>query len=526
MPRISRLAWPFPEIVHDLPWTVLNSTRGVAYCNTTEATLAVPLIPDRTHRFVRAHELTHAVISPNPPPPYPKNITVLVVALEELRVNNTVSTLLNIPGPDVNSEFAIKDVHTLCKGTDTDAVCALMASRFRPYDYNRILDKTTPEQESLADAAFNRMWPEPDILPPFQNVIDTAKWLANILAKTQDGLEESEDPLDVFDNPARALKAPKSLAEAIADSSDPEDSTIPESTPTPTTPKSSERLSKSELRDMILSPHEPTSTLESILESISEPAQERTFRAPTKIENILQKPEPPSPHIWGDMKILRPALTRPSVEALEGVRKRRSTAEGDIPTAMHRLCTDKAIFQVYRKGRSFTCLIDVSGSMDLTYDDLQSFLDVAPLSTVAIYSGGDTRDRLTVIASRGMKVSPMRFREISITQGGLNRIDGPALRWLTHQPGPRMWICDGHVTVAKGRDREQSSTSGSLECLQLCADFAIVQATDLNDALKLTQDSLYKKRLGHYNISHTFITPLFEALGFKRISECKGAPPP
>jgi hypothetical protein len=88
-------------------------------------------------------------------------------------------------------------------------------------------------------------------------------------------------------------------------------------------------------------------------------------------------------------------------------------------------------------------LIDASGSMGWSPDDLMKCLEAAPAATIALYSGSGNRGVLRVVAKDGRMIAP----DLVVPPcGGGNIVDGPALEWLASQAEPRIWISDGSVT--------------------------------------------------------------------------------
>lgn len=128
--------------------------------------------------------------------------------------------------------------------------------------------------------------------------------------------------------------------------------------------------------------------------------------------------------------------------------------EGTVPSAMYRLTLDNRVFARKRKEKGGTVLIDASGSMDFSTDDLAAVIAAAPGATIAAYAGSRDRGRLIIVAANG-KMATADAIEVGLTAPGDgermhgNVVDGPALRWLAKQPGPRIWVSDGIVT---GRD--------------------------------------------------------------------------
>lgn len=149
---------------------------------------------------------------------------------------------------------------------------------------------------------------------------------------------------------------------------------------------------------------------------------------------------------WGRMKITepkRPLRLPPRIRAP----KRRASPEGSFPRNWHRLPVDGAVFaRRHKRPAGGSVLIDQSGSMSFTPDDVLAILEAAPAAIVATYCGTDYSGELRIIARDGRRVEDA---DIWI-EGGNNTVDGPALEWLAHQDGPRFWVSDGEATAPTG----------------------------------------------------------------------------
>ncbi len=146
----------------------------------------------------------------------------------------------------------------------------------------------------------------------------------------------------------------------------------------------------------------------------------------------------------GQMHVVRAplgvSLHRSGGQAGRGAGSRR---EGSVVRHVHRWSSDRAIFRGTRRGGAATLLVDTSGSMSLTAEDVDRLLLATPRgATVAIYSGRDSVGELRIVAS-GTRRAAARFLEAF---GPGNIVDAPALEWLARRPGPRLWISDGRVT--------------------------------------------------------------------------------
>jgi hypothetical protein len=152
---------------------------------------------------------------------------------------------------------------------------------------------------------------------------------------------------------------------------------------------------------------------------------------------------------WGELEpVARATLSAPK-RSKRGHQK-LWREDGVIPVATYRLTIDNKIFTRKRKLVGGTVLVDASGSMSFTDDDLAELISVAPGARVAVYAGKRTSGRLVIVADKGRMATSdaiakaMRNADGEIMYG--NVVDGPALRWLARQPGPRTWVSDGIVT--------------------------------------------------------------------------------
>lgn len=129
--------------------------------------------------------------------------------------------------------------------------------------------------------------------------------------------------------------------------------------------------------------------------------------------------------------------------------------EGVMPVAMHRLPVDGRVFSRRRKDRGGTVLIDASGSMSFSSQDLADVIATAPGATIGVYAGDRTMGRLVIVAANGRMADRDEIdKALSVGADGElrgapmhgNVVDGPALRWLARQASPRIWYSDGGVT--------------------------------------------------------------------------------
>lgn len=143
---------------------------------------------------------------------------------------------------------------------------------------------------------------------------------------------------------------------------------------------------------------------------------------------------------WGRMTIDEPNRPLPSTS-------RRSCHQArDYGTYLrnpHRMPVDGRVFSTKKTARAVSLLIDASGSMSLSDQNLVTILRAVPAAVVACYSGDRDKGVLRVLAKDGRRVTGDLVTRPS---GCCNVIDGPALDWLAAQPAPRFWLSDGGVT--------------------------------------------------------------------------------
>jgi hypothetical protein len=156
----------------------------------------------------------------------------------------------------------------------------------------------------------------------------------------------------------------------------------------------------------------------------------------------------PDGQYFGNMHIERPVLNARGMQS----RSLRPTDEGSIFRAPWRVTTDNRVFRRSSVARSASVLVDTSGSMSLSSDDVRAIVKQAPASIVAAYSAnpGTNNGPLRILAQGGRITTDDR----AYVMPGGNIIDVPALKWLSKQPRPRYWVCDGDVTgLGDTRDR-------------------------------------------------------------------------
>lgn len=133
-------------------------------------------------------------------------------------------------------------------------------------------------------------------------------------------------------------------------------------------------------------------------------------------------------------------------------RKRVATNMGRNPRRMHRLITDpeKRIFDKYVKASGGVILIDCSGSMSLSKEDVRELMVAAPGCTVLAYSAHwrGTEPNCYILGEKGKICNELP------KMGGGNGNDMPAIQYAVKQrqnaKAPVVWVTDGMVYRPRG----------------------------------------------------------------------------
>lgn len=157
---------------------------------------------------------------------------------------------------------------------------------------------------------------------------------------------------------------------------------------------------------------------------------------------------------WGKLIWGKAPLTAVSKGRLG--KRRVAMPYGRNPRRIGRLYTDpqRRVFDHERKAKGGIVLIDGSGSMSLTRENVLDILKVAPGATVAIYSdmdeGAGKEPNIHVIAKDGKCVKENDMPAFGCGNG----VDLPALEWAVEQrktkKTPIVWVTDGGVCVPDG----------------------------------------------------------------------------
>lgn len=123
-------------------------------------------------------------------------------------------------------------------------------------------------------------------------------------------------------------------------------------------------------------------------------------------------------------------------------RRFKAAADGYRLRYLNRMLADGHVFARKRRKEGGTVLIDTSGSMSWTKDQLLEIVDEVPAATIALYGGdGGDSNRLRIVAKNRRRCED----DYIVPVGGGNEVDGPALDWLAKQKEPRIWVSDGYA---------------------------------------------------------------------------------
>lgn len=182
---------------------------------------------------------------------------------------------------------------------------------------------------------------------------------------------------------------------------------------------------------------------------------------------------------WADLNVL--TLPMPKVTKGNIGKKRIASASGSRPRRIHRMMTDPQmrIFDRKTKGNGGVVIIDASGSMSFTHDQIRQMVENAPGATVAIYTDRNQPGlpNMWVVADKGRMVS-----ELPETGFG-NGVDFPAIKWGTTKrqksSSPMIWVTDGGVC---GKN-DNFTNILAMQCIKFCKQNNIVVVPHVEEAI-------------------------------------------
>ena len=187
-----------------------------------------------------------------------------------------------------------------------------------------------------------------------------------------------------------------------------------------------------------------------------------------------------NPPQWGELKIERCAMPKQTKGNIG--KKRIASNTGRAPRRIHRLLTDpeKRIFDKVSRGTGGIVVIDASGSMSFTHDQIRQMVENAPGATVVAYTDrGNSGPNMWVIADKGRMVN-----ELPDVFGHGNGVDFPAIEWAVKNRqssrSPIIWVTDGGVCPTHGG----YSDILALQCVNFCIKNNIIVLPYVNEAVE------------------------------------------
>jgi hypothetical protein len=213
--------------------------------------------------------------------------------------------------------------------------------------------------------------------------------------------------------------------------------------------------------------------------------------------------------MWGELRVAKPMLDKSVMGAIG--RKKIASQTGKNPRRIGRLLSDpeRRIFDRSVKGAGGVVLVDTSGSMSLSEQEVSEIVLHAPSALVAMYSGGAYKPKpnLWVIANKGRMCSKLP------RPTGSNEVDGEALRWAVKQRqrtnSPIIWVSDGGVT---GK-RDAFDEALVMDCIKLCKQHGIYVVPDPPTAIALLKKLKAREKVSS-TIPHTLSSVYKETTGY------------
>lgn len=192
---------------------------------------------------------------------------------------------------------------------------------------------------------------------------------------------------------------------------------------------------------------------------------------------------------WAELIVSREPM--PRIHNGNIGKKRTATNMGRRPRRLHRYMTDpaKRVFDRNVRGSGGMVIIDASGSMSFTTEQIAEIVDNAKGATVAIYSIRGTKNpNFWVIADKGRMVQNVEY----IDYGHGNGVDYPAIVWgvenRQNSKTPLVWVTDGGVSGA-GDSFHDGLT---LQCIEYARKHGYIVVSDVDEAIS----ELSKLRIG------------------------------
>lgn len=451
MPKVkkarARTSRPIPEVIDNQPWKIETNHAKQGSVDPKAHVMNVPLGVNPIDRIIKNHEMLHVKFSPKRPTCPPGTDPIAYQAAEDCRINYRGGLL----GVDTGSVtvYDDRDIEALKKNItgspNPELVAAsLLLATTGSHDHMRVITEVLPDVFDDEEVSTIRY------------VAGSASYMA------RQGQRPSH---------ARAKQAAKYLTEAFK---------LP-----PEADKKDNTSGKAEGEN---APGEVRKALSQTIEYANFDALEKAeakMGGPEEDKTGLEFANGSTPsgmsavgnNWWGRMKIVEPPRTERFPSKMRS-RLWKPSDQGTVLRYPQRYCGgDGTIFAA--KGQKLggcTVLIDASGSMQFTKEDVLRIMQLMPAALIATYCGMSREGTLTIVAKKGRRVHESRFKG----QGGGNCVDGPALDWLAKQPGPRYWVSDGEIV-----GYEYARTPAMFAAVyKHCRDHHILRVDGLKDVIE------------------------------------------
>lgn len=447
----------FPDLLgrHDAAhgtWEVRTGTMGpgMAWTELGNRRMNVPHGDTPNERSVRAHEMVHAKVSPQPMDMLRwlargKASPEAHTAAEELRVN----TLVKRAGFDVDcltdggetqaGEFVAENNRW---SEAVMATCAYAGTgRFRSFLVG--VRRHNPEWAKTLRALHDRLVKELERVPN------------DVLASTAVDRKSGLSPLGY------------AWTEAIAQ-------LIDHAATPPEPPADDPNIESDDDGDERAEQEKPG----------DKPDEKPAPKPPVAEDQIKKMKLEPDTGFWDEV---RWGDTHRNRRAPGGIGKtKKPSSIGRAPTRIGRLLTDphQRVFDRKRPGKGGVVLIDASASMRFSQDDVKAITEAAPGCTVAMYCGNsrtrnEGKPNMWLLADRGSMVAEIPER----TTG--NGVDLPALEWAVsarqRKDSPVVWITDGAV---HGPGQNYTNDM-AVACAKTCLRSGVVVRPNVKTALEV-----------------------------------------
>lgn len=499
MAKPNRKVYPVPELILDDHIRIEGTAAGQGSMDNSARLMRVPLMDTPACRHVRAHEMAHARFSPEKPicPAGVERITIQRV--EDMRMN----TLCRAHGLHDAMDAPIVDDpiwDRLLTGERENLTAGI--STYNTGDWDQFVERAHPSPEDIAFIQSVAESLKAD--PSWRNTQRQAQAVEAYLAP--DDPEDDPDSGDASDDENSGEGAPGAPGapsdDDSADDSEPDSGSDDDDSDDDDSDDDSESDDDDSADDAESDPDvdgKPVDLSGDIIDTLVDAKlkDEAKEANKTPFERGVERLELGKRNTQRNTAVILPAkvTVRPMPKRLAASKfKSRAKVPADrgmVPKHMNRYCTDKAIFAGRGRKRDHggTILIDASGSMSIADHQIDNLMDVAPLGTIATYSGDyPARGDLWVIAKNGKRAVGMLR-----PPGLMNLIDVAALEWMVKQPGPYFWVCDGHLTGGniKGGG-ELSATNVYERCLEIVKRHNVVMVTNLERLPQVMRETFGK----------------------------------